>query len=478
MRSLLSKWMFAVLGAAALGLVMAVVGTFVARGNLLEAGAWVRHTSEVELAIADCRLHLREAGVVSGHGGSLATAVAAAERVQRLTIDNPAQQARVTELLARLRRYGGEAGAAHEIDGRLGELAAVEDSLMDVRSTTLARTTRLGWLVLGLSAGLTLLMIAIFIAMLFRQSRALVGAQADLTQKRAMLASIIESMVDGVMAISPDRQVLHVNRAALQILGEQFPLDAFPQDWRPLLECLHEDGTPMKPEEGALARATMGKSTDNLVYQVRQLTAPAAAATWISATGRPVRDGEGTVVAGVAVLRDVSEQKRHQDQLHALSISDELTGLHNRRGFLMLAEQHARVSQRRRAPFAIVFVDLNGLKAVNDALGHEAGDQMIRDAGAVLRDGFRESDILARLGGDEFVALLADAGPEMRATITDRIDQALAKHNLTSPAAAPLSFSLGISFFDPQRPASVAELLIDADRLMYENKREHRRQRA
>jgi diguanylate cyclase (GGDEF)-like protein len=178
------------------------------------------------------------------------------------------------------------------------------------------------------------------------------------------------------------------------------------------------------------------------------------------------------------MLRDVSEQKRHQDELHALSISDELTGLHNRRGFLVLAEQHARVSHRRSAPFAIVFVDLNGLKAVNDSLGHEAGDQMIRDAAAVLLNGFRESDILARLGGDEFVALLADADPANPAAIAERIDTALAKHNMISATLPPLSLSVGISFFDPQRPASIAELMTDADRLMYENKREQRGRRA
>jgi hypothetical protein len=114
----------------------------------------------------------------------------------------------------------------------------------------------------------------------------------------------------------------------------------------------------MKPEDGALARAVTGKNTDNLIYRARPTASPKDQGSWISATGRPVRDVDGGVIAGVAVLRDVSEQKRHQDEPHTLSISDELTGLNNRRGFLMLAEQHARVAQRRRAPFAVVFVDL------------------------------------------------------------------------------------------------------------------------
>jgi hypothetical protein len=188
--------MFAVLGAAGVGLVTAVVGTFVARSALLDAAAWVQHTSEVEPTIADCRLHLRDARLDGERSTSAAAAVAAAEGVQRLTVDNPAQQARVAELLAPLRLDQGEAGAA------------------DVRSARLVRATTIGWLVLYVSAGLTFTMSALFIAMLARQSRALALSQANATQKSPLLTSVIESMVDGVMAISADRGVLHFNRAA------------------------------------------------------------------------------------------------------------------------------------------------------------------------------------------------------------------------------------------------------------------------
>jgi diguanylate cyclase (GGDEF)-like protein len=478
MRSLLSKWMFLVLGAAGLGLVMAVVGTFLTKSNLLEAAAWVEHTSDVQLAIADCRRELRDARLGPDRDAARMSAVSAAQRLERLTADNPGQQARAALLLARLRRSGGEPEETAGLDGMLRELAAVEDTLKGLRMGALARSTRVAWLVLYVSAGLTSVLIAVFVMMLIRQSRALVKSQATATQESAMLLSVMESMVDGVMAIAPDRRVLHYNRAALKLLGEQFPHDALPADWRPLLECTYEDGTPMHPDDGALARAVSGKSTDDLVYKVRQLTAPATAGTWISATGRPVRDTEGGVIAGVAVLRDISEQKRHRDELQALSISDELTKLNNRRGFLMLAEQHARVSQRRRAPFAIVFVDLNGLKQVNDTYGHEAGDRLICAAANIIRDAFRESDILARLGGDEFVALLPDANPDVRETLVARLEGAVAKNNMTSSAPVPVSFSFGIAFFDPLHPAPVAELMVEADRLMYENKRQQRQARA
>ena len=231
----------------------------------------------------------------------------------------------------------------------------------------------------------------------------------------------------------------------------------------------------MEPQDGALARALAGQNTDDLVYRTRPTNSANLAGTWISAAGRPVRDADGSIIAAVVALRDMSEQKLQQDQLRALSMSDEMTGLHNRRGFLMLADQHARVARRQGSPFAIVFADLNGLKTINDTLGHQAGDRSIRSVADVLRETFRDSDIIARLGGDEFVALLVNSEPAMRDTIVARVRQGLAGHNAHQDPALHLSLSIGISFFDPEGPLSVADLMVEADRLMYAEKRAHRR---
>jgi diguanylate cyclase (GGDEF)-like protein len=190
-----------------------------------------------------------------------------------------------------------------------------------------------------------------------------------------------------------------------------------------------------------------------------------------------VRDADGAVIAAVVALRDMTEQRRQQEQLRAMSMSDEMTRLHNRRGFSLLAEQHARVAHRHKLPFGIVFADLNGLKDVNDSQGHEAGDQMIRSVADVLRKTFRESDIIARLGGDEFVALLPNADPSMRNTIAARLRDGLAEHSAPAAPAQRLSVSVGITFFDPEHPLSLSELMVEADRLMYADKREQRRAR-
>jgi diguanylate cyclase (GGDEF)-like protein len=475
MRALSSKWISAVLGASLLSLTCAIAGVFVARARLLDTSGWVQHTAEVELAIAACRIHVREAQLdVPERRRSLADARGDAERIAGLTVDNPTQQARVSALLPLLRVFSGDSTDSVRIDQLLRELSAVEASLMDIRLAALKRTTRSGWLIISVSATLTVLFVAFILGALYRQSLALKEAEVSLRRGGAMLESVVDSMVDGIMAITPDRTFLHVNRAARRLLGEGFPADVFPTDWRSNVECIFEDGTAMRPEEGALARAITGKSTDNLVYRTRPTDQPNVAGTWISATARPVRDADGTVIAGVVALRDISEQKRQQDQLRAMSMSDEMTGLHNRRGFVMLAEQHARVAQRQGMPFAIVFADLNGLKTINDTLGHEAGDHSIRSTADVLRQTFRDSDIVGRLGGDEFVALLVNTDAGMHDNIAARLKQGLSAHNVREAGARHLSLSIGISFFDPEHPLPVSELMVEADRLMYAEKREHR----
>jgi len=473
-----SKWISGLVTATLVSLAGAIVGMLLTRARLIEANHWVSHTCEVQLAIAACRLDLRKAPAApEGRSALQATARADADLIGALTIDNPSQQARVMTLVSQLRTFNGTDAEARAIDVVLDELAAAEGTLKELRVPALRRATRVGWLASSLSGALTAILIGLLLAMLRRQSRALKLAHAELAREGAMLESIMDSMADGIMAVTPQRTFLHVNRAARRLLGSGFPDKRFPEDWRQNIECRYEDGTEMMPEDGALARAIAGKSTDNLIYKTRNRQDPNDAGTWISATARPVRDSSDVLIAAVVALRDITSQKHHQDQLRAASMSDEMTGLHNRRGFMMLAEQHARMAMRQRQPFGIAFADLNGLKAVNDLQGHEAGDRMIRAAATVLRATFRDSDIVARLGGDEFVVLLANADPGMREAIQARLNEGLEKHNRGTAPAHSLSLSIGIAFFDPLQPISLADLMVEADRLMYSDKRARRGER-
>jgi diguanylate cyclase (GGDEF)-like protein len=161
--------------------------------------------------------------------------------------------------------------------------------------------------------------------------------------------------------------------------------------------------------------------------------------------------------------------RQANEQLRAESLTDTLTGLHNRRGFITLAEQ-ALAQQRELALF---FIDLNGLKTINDQLGHEIGDLALRDTARVLRETFREVDVVARLGGDEFVALVAlersDVPDLVTARLVSRVD-AFNDHSLRDFA---LSLSIGSATYDPRAPRSLSALLAEADAAMYERKRAH-----
>lgn len=113
-------------------------------------------------------------------------------------------------------------------------------------------------------------------------------------------------------------------------------------------------------------------------------------------------------------LRYAIERHRLQKSLQSLSLIDDLTGLHNRRGFLALAEQHLRVIRRKGAGL-LAYLDLDDLKTINDTYGHLEGNRALVGTACILRACFRQSDILARLGGDEFCVLMTDAGAGLRA---------------------------------------------------------------
>jgi diguanylate cyclase (GGDEF)-like protein len=167
--------------------------------------------------------------------------------------------------------------------------------------------------------------------------------------------------------------------------------------------------------------------------------------------------------------RDVAQRRARARALHDLSLTDELTGLYNRRGFLLTAERSVRSARREDQNLLLLFADMDGLKRINDRHGHDEGSRAIAAAGEVLRRTFRDSDVLARFGGDEFVALVADPtgkGPEF---FIERLSEALRRHNEQATAPYTVSLSVGATRFDGT--LGVEEAVARADELMYQNKR-------
>jgi diguanylate cyclase (GGDEF)-like protein/PAS domain S-box-containing protein len=187
-------------------------------------------------------------------------------------------------------------------------------------------------------------------------------------------------------------------------------------------------------------------------------------------TFSPVRGRDGRVAAVTVVSKEITELKRLEQRMQALSTKDELTGLYNRRGFVGLADHHLKVAERQGSGVALLFADLDNLKTINDTHGHLAGDRTLRDAGRVLAQACRETDIVARLGGDEFAVLLADSGIEAAAGIVARIGQQIGRHNAGNDGGPALSLSIGVGSCTGVEPCSIDELIARADAAMYASK--------
>ena len=175
-------------------------------------------------------------------------------------------------------------------------------------------------------------------------------------------------------------------------------------------------------------------------------------------------------------LRYAMERHRLQIALHNESMIDELTSLYNRRGFLSLASQQV-TSGRCRNGFSLVFIDLDGMKHINDTLGHLRGDEVLIETARLLRRSLRQFDILARWGGDEFVALLATTPEDNEEAIRRRFQATLDSHNALS-GSCPISFSVGVVASSEDHSCTLVDLIGRADALMYKQKEEKRATRS
>lgn len=159
-------------------------------------------------------------------------------------------------------------------------------------------------------------------------------------------------------------------------------------------------------------------------------------------------------------------------ELRQLAITDDLTGLYNRRGFLASATHQLKVAQRNGQNLLLFCCDVDNLKTINDSYGHQEGDLALIHTADVLETTFRDSDILARFGGDEFVVLASEASKQDQETILSRLEQNLKAAN-AEESKFRLSLSIGVARSDPKFPSTLGDLMMCADRAMYEHKAEH-----
>ncbi|MEH2291984.1 MAG: sensor domain-containing diguanylate cyclase [Nostoc sp.] len=175
------------------------------------------------------------------------------------------------------------------------------------------------------------------------------------------------------------------------------------------------------------------------------------------------------VIAQMELIQEVRNRKQAEMEGRQLSLTDELTGLHNRRGFFLLAEQQLKTAHCMKVFCWVIFIDLDGLKLINDTLGHDMGDALIVDAAQLLKQSFPNSDIVARLGGDEFIVFISSYFQDAD-SIQACLQANIANFNQQQNRSYELSMSIGIERYSPESNMSLEELIARSDELMYAEK--------
>jgi diguanylate cyclase (GGDEF)-like protein len=169
-------------------------------------------------------------------------------------------------------------------------------------------------------------------------------------------------------------------------------------------------------------------------------------------------------------LRYAVERQRQREVLQQLSMIDDLTGLYNRRGFLMHGGKYLKLAERTKRCMLVLFADVDGLKDINDQFGHQEGDKALVEIARLIKSTFRESDIVARIGGDEFAILALDIPEKANDIILKRLYGKLEMLNSSPQRRYQLCLSVGTTTYLHERPRTLEELLSMADMQMYKQK--------
>jgi diguanylate cyclase (GGDEF)-like protein/PAS domain S-box-containing protein len=187
--------------------------------------------------------------------------------------------------------------------------------------------------------------------------------------------------------------------------------------------------------------------------------------------GAEIKAGERLKATMEKLARSQRDRETMIKKLKEASIKDEMTGLYNRRGFFNIAREYIALAARRKTKMFLLYVDMDGLKQINDTFGHHIGDQALIQLAEFMNRTFRTSDIKGRMGGDEFAVFPIDSSLDGVETALGRLQKTIDEFNAAADKPFRVSISTGLSFYDPERPATIEDLLMRADTLMYERKR-------
>ncbi len=290
----------------------------------------------------------------------------------------------------------------------------------------------------------------------------------DITERKRAAGSLaqqsaaMKASMDGMAIIDHGGVCTYLNDAYAKIFGYTNPGRLIGASWEMFffgeeLHRLKEQIMPAVWRDGSWRGEAVGLKLDG---------SPLPLEISISSV-----DGGGLV----QVVRDITERKKIEETLRNHSLKDDLTGLFNRRGLLKQAAPYFDFARRQRESLLLLFIDLDGMKKINDEFGHNEGDNALISTASILNRSFRTSDIIARLGGDEFTVLVTDLNVSKEEAIR-RVNENLQAYNETEKRGIKLSFSIGVATLEPERMTCFEEMLVQADKAMYEQKRlKHRR---
>lgn len=285
----------------------------------------------------------------------------------------------------------------------------------------------------------------------------------DVSERRTLarrfldLSAVVELSMDGIVVLDEQMRIHIANAAYAQMVGRGSGAELEGTSWRDL----QDPETLARFDREVMPSLVLEAGWHGELRTLRADGETAPCEVTIS-----LRSG------GMAmIVRDITERSEYEDALRRMSLQDPLTGLYNRRGFSLLAQQLLNVAARQAGHTLLLYFDLNKFKQVNDTWGHGVGDEALVEVAEVLRETFRESDLIGRLGGDEFVVLAVNSlDPEGEALLA-RLDQRLNLRNERPNRRYRLSLGRGLARFDGAHPRSVEQLLHEADEQLMAAKR-------
>ncbi len=347
-----------------------------------------------------------------------------------------------------------------------------QQRLLERRSEAERAQTTAAW-ALSLGSLLTIALAGLSFATVNRDVKVLRGTAEELAESEEHFRLLAENTSDLVRLLDPSGRATYVSPSVQRLLGYT------PEEFlaTPLEALVHPD--ELADTESILADVRAGRLGGGVTtYRLRNKDGEYR---YFEVRWAVLRDDARRLVGLHTTGHDVTERRLAEElltvqaqTLRTMSLRDELTGLFNRRGFLEVATHALAQARRDDRAAALLFVDLNGMKRINDELGHDTGDSALMDAAYVLSAALGHSDVLARLGGDEFVAFVRDFGAAelepLRAKIRDLCDERAAE--LERPYR--LSMSVGAAFAPVGDESTIEQLLERADMAMYEQKRARR----